>query len=62
MLVLYGGGIRKRSGLPAVTMKIAGVTVGADYAGEAPGFIGLTRSTPPLCRAAWLKKGLVNLN
>ncbi len=61
VLVLYGGGIRKRSGLPAVTMKIAGVTVGADYAGEAPGFIGLDQINTAALPRSLAGKGLVNL-
>src|SRR5262245_7873969 len=41
VLVLYGGGVRKRSALPAVKITIGGVEVQADFAGPAPGFVGL---------------------
>jgi uncharacterized protein (TIGR03437 family) len=61
VLVLYGGGIRKRTGLPAVTMKIGGVTVGADYAGEASGFIGLDQINTAVLPRSLAGKGLVNL-
>ena len=61
VLVLYGGGVRKRTGLPAVTMKIGGVTVGADYAGEAPGFIGLDQINTVVLPRSLAGKGLVNL-
>lgn len=61
VLVLYGGGIRKRSNLSAVTMKIGGVTVGADYAGEAPGFIGLDQINTAVLPRSLAGKGLVNL-
>ena len=61
VLVLYGGGIRKRSGLPAVAMKIGDVAVGADYAGEAPGFIGLDQVNTVALPRSLAGKGLVNL-
>src|SRR5205085_9210465 len=41
VLVLYGGGIRNRSSLANVAIKIGGVNVAADFADAAPGFIGL---------------------
>ncbi|MDX2042660.1 MAG: choice-of-anchor Q domain-containing protein [Acidobacteriota bacterium] len=61
VLVLYGGGIRKRSNLSTVTMKIGGVTIGADYAGEAPGFIGLDQINTVVLPRSLAGKGLVNL-
>lgn len=38
---LYGTGIRFRSNQPNVSCQIGGVTIPVEYAGEAPGFIGL---------------------
>ncbi|MEP7341593.1 MAG: choice-of-anchor Q domain-containing protein [Acidobacteriota bacterium] len=61
VLVLYGGGIRKRSSLAAVTMKIGGVNVGADFAGEAPGFIGLDQINTAALPRSLAGKGVVNL-
>lgn len=40
-LVLYGTGVRKRSSLAATRVVIGGVEAQPDYAGEAPGFVGL---------------------
>lgn len=40
-LVLYGTGIRGRSGLSAVTATIGGVNAPVDYAGPTAGFVGL---------------------
>jgi uncharacterized protein (TIGR03437 family) len=40
-LVLYGTGVRKRTSLAAVRVVIGGVEVQPEYAGEAPGYVGL---------------------
>jgi uncharacterized protein (TIGR03437 family) len=40
-LYLYGTGIRGRSGLGAVRATIGGTTASVEYAGPAPGFVGL---------------------
>ncbi|MFN0111496.1 MAG: hypothetical protein ACKVZH_21740, partial [Blastocatellia bacterium] len=61
VLVLYGGGIRKRSSLSAVTMKIGGINVGADFADAAPGFIGLDQINTAALPRSLAGKGLVNL-
>ncbi len=41
VLVLFGSGVRGRSDLSAVKVAIGGVEVQPDYAGIAPGFVGL---------------------
>ncbi|MDQ3010208.1 MAG: hypothetical protein M3X11_05845, partial [Acidobacteriota bacterium] len=61
VLVLYGTGIRKRSSLSAVTIKIGGVNVGADFAGEAPGFMGLDQINTAVLPRSLAGKGMVNL-
>jgi uncharacterized protein (TIGR03437 family) len=40
-LVLYGTGLRRRAALSSVKVTLGGVEVQPDYAGEAPGFVGL---------------------
>ncbi|MEK7830296.1 MAG: hypothetical protein AAB401_04375, partial [Acidobacteriota bacterium] len=61
VLVLYGGGIRKRTSLSAVTIKIGGVNVAADFADAAPGFIGLDQINTAALPRSLAGKGLVNL-
>ncbi len=41
VLVLFGAGVRKRPDLSAVKMTIGGLETQPDYAGVAPGFVGL---------------------
>jgi len=40
-VILYGTGIRNRSALSGVSARVGGVEARADYAGPAPGFVGL---------------------
>lgn len=61
VLVLYGEGIRKRTSLSAVTMKIGGISVAADFADAAPGFIGLDQINTAVLPRTLAGKGLVNL-
>jgi uncharacterized protein (TIGR03437 family) len=61
VLVLYGTGIRKRTSLAAVTMKIGGVDVAADFAEAAPGFIGLDQLNTAVLPRNLSGRGLVNL-
>ncbi len=61
VLVLYGTGIRKRTSLSNVAIKIGGVNVTANFADAAPGFVGLDQiNTAPLPRSL-AGKGTVNL-
>lgn len=50
-LILYGTGIRFRSGLPAVTATIGGERSEALFAGETPGFVGLDQVNLRLSRS-----------
>ncbi len=61
VLVLYGEGIRKRTSLSAVTMKIGGISVAAEFADAAPGFIGLDQINTAVLPRTLAGKGLVNL-
>jgi uncharacterized protein (TIGR03437 family) len=45
LLVLYGSGLRRRTGLAGVTATIGGVTVPVTFADAAPGFAGLDQLT-----------------
>lgn len=61
VLSLYGEGIRKRSSLAAVALKIGGVNVGAEFADAAPGFVGLDQINTAALPRSLAGKGLVNL-
>ena len=50
-LILYGTGIRFRSSLSAVSVKIGGVDAPVDYAGAQGGFIGLDQVNVRLARS-----------
>lgn len=50
-LVLYGTGIRFRSGLSAVAVGLGGTNAEALFADPAPGFIGLDQVNAPLARS-----------
>lgn len=50
VLVLYGCGLRRRSNLSNVRVTVGGIAVPADYAGEAPGFVGLDQLNTLLSR------------
>ncbi len=61
VLVLYGGGLRNRTSLTNVAIKIGGVNVAADYAGPAPDFIGLDQVNTAALPRSLAGRGLVNL-
>ena len=51
VLVLYGSGVRRRTNLARVRVTIGGVDLSVDYAGSAPGFVGLDQINVPLPRS-----------
>ena len=61
ILVLYGTGIRNRSALSAVTLNIGGTTLGVDFAGIAPGFIGLDQVNSVAVPRTLIGKGTVTV-
>lgn len=50
-LILYGTGIRGRSSLSAVSVKVGGAESPVEYAGPAPGFVGLDQVNVRLPRS-----------
>ncbi len=59
-LILFGTGIRYRSSLQAVSLKVGGVEAAAEYAGPAPGFVGLDQLNVRLPRSL-IGRGEVDL-
>jgi uncharacterized protein (TIGR03437 family) len=50
-LLLYGTGLRRRSGLSAVSARVGGVATAVPFAGAAPGFVGLDQTNILLPRS-----------
>jgi uncharacterized protein (TIGR03437 family) len=61
ILVLFGTGIRKRSALSAVTLRIDTETLGVVFADPAPGFIGLDQINSVALPRSLAGKGTVNV-
>lgn len=61
VLVLYGTGIRNRSGDASVTINIGGTDLGVQYANLAPGFVGLDQINSVILPASLVGKGEVSL-
>ncbi len=61
VLVLYGTGIRNRSGNAGVTINIGGTDLGVQYANVAPGFVGLDQINSVILPASLAGKGEVSL-
>jgi uncharacterized protein (TIGR03437 family) len=61
ILVLFGAGIRKRSALSAVTLRIDTETLGVVFADPAPGFIGLDQINSVALPRSLAGKGTVNV-
>lgn len=59
-LILFGTGIRHRSSLLAVSLKVGGGEAAVEYAGPAPGFVGLDQLNVRLPRGL-IGRGEVNL-
>jgi uncharacterized protein (TIGR03437 family) len=60
-LILFGTGIRFRSALGSVIIRIGGRTHTALYAGEAEGFVGLDQVNPSPLRRELTGMGVVNI-
>ncbi len=61
VLVLYGSGVRNRSGDAGVTINIGGTDLGVQYANLAPGFVGLDQINSVILPASLAGKGEVSL-
>jgi uncharacterized protein (TIGR03437 family) len=60
-LVLFGTGIRNRTGDAGVVIKIGGVTLNTLYSSLAPGFVGLDQVNPSPLPQSLKGRGLVNI-
>ncbi|MEP7271701.1 MAG: hypothetical protein ABI882_09355 [Acidobacteriota bacterium] len=60
-LVLYGTGVRFRSSLSNVVIKVGGITLETLYAGPAGGFVGLDQLNPSPLPRTLIGAGLVNV-
>ena len=61
VLVLYGTGIRFRTGLAGATMTIGGTPVSLAYAGATQGFIGLDQINTGALPRSLAGRGVVNV-